>query len=151
MTEPMNARELIAQHIGDQVLSTSNHDGMGVARATDAILAAMPDIIRSMVVPMVWSEWRKDYSVQTWNRLGILSQAESSIGTYRVGRLHKYVKSTDKKKRAFDSEYSSSWYVDAPLSSGLLGPFNGDVEAKAAANAYNVNQIIKLLGENKNG
>lgn len=145
MTDTANARELIADVLNGEALQWfSGRDEL--LPVADAILSALPEIVRFMVKPLAWGEWSKGYSVQTWNHLGVLSQAESSIGTYRVGRLHKYVKSTDKKNRPFDSEYSSSWYVDAPLSSGLLGPFNGDVEAKAAANAHHRAQVMEGLG-----
>tara|TARA_R110000772_G_scaffold94080_1_gene191787 strand:+ start:483 stop:815 length:333 start_codon:yes stop_codon:yes gene_type:complete len=77
----MNARELISQHIGDQVLSTSNHDGMGVARATDAILAAMPDIIRAMVVPLVFIRHPIG-----WNCTGFMIDTRGSCGGVYVMR-----------------------------------------------------------------
>jgi hypothetical protein len=50
---PMSMREKIAEIIGIEVLSTRNRDGMGCWNATDAIIAALPEMIPDLV-------WYKD-------------------------------------------------------------------------------------------
>ncbi|WP_353298090.1 hypothetical protein [Sulfitobacter pacificus] len=134
-------RDKIALIIADVVID-SGEGVYGEFDAADAIIAALPD----MVVPLVWSDWSDEYCIQTWNRLAVLAKAKTEIGEYRIGRKHDYIKSTNPQKRAFDSVYSSEWYVDAPFSGFLLGPFKGDVEAKKVAQAHHAAQALSAFG-----
>lgn len=133
-------RDKLAEIVSDPIYGSES--GERALHTADAIIAALPD----MVVKLEWEDWSYHYSVQTWNRLAVLTKAKTQIGEYRIGRKHEYTKSTDKKLRAFDSIYSSEWYVDAPFSVLLRGPFKGDVEAKAAAQAHHIAQVLSAFG-----
>ncbi len=74
MSDSMSARELIAGIIGPHAWGAIYPENR--LKAADAILAAMPEIVRGMVVPLVW---RDSYGV--W-------RAETPFGDYKVcGRI----------------------------------------------------------------
>tara|TARA_R110000772_G_scaffold45492_5_gene104232 strand:+ start:233 stop:592 length:360 start_codon:yes stop_codon:yes gene_type:complete len=90
--------------------------------AADAVLAILPD----MVVPLVW-EWESDFHCTE------LFVAKTSLGQYS----------------AFASEEEQAGYY-VELEDGAIsysgGPFSSMDEAKAAANAHNVAQVMAGLG-----
>ena len=129
----------------DKIAGIIWHDRQGQntpESVADAILAT----IKASVPELVWGEWH-GYSLHTWNNLAALTGANSAYGRYSIGRLHRYLPSTDKKVRPFDHEYSNEWWVEAPFNKGaLLGPFGHDVEAQAAAQAHHVAQKTDWMG-----
>lgn len=140
---PMTLQDNIAKAFMDHV--QSHVDSGKPWNGTKAAEAAIA-IIRASVPELVWGEWH-GYRLHTWNNLAALAEANSAYGRYSIGRLHRYLPSTNKKVRPFDREYSNEWWVEAPFNKGaLLGPFGHDVEAKAAAQAHNVAQLMKGLG-----
>lgn len=86
------------------------------------------------VKPLVWSPYFNGFSLHTDTRLAAYSDARTVVGTYSVGRQHSYIKSSKPDERPFDYALSSSWWLETP-NRKILGPFNGDMEAKAAAQA----------------
>ena len=113
------------------------------AMATAIRALATPDQIAALaaeraatvtVKPLVWSPFMNGYCLHTDTRLAACSTAESIIWTYAIGRKHTYMKTTKPEERAFDDHLSSAWWVETP-SRKLIGPFNSDVLAKAAAQA----------------
>ena len=106
------------------------------ALATPDQIAALAAVRVATVTvkPLVWSPFMNGYCLHTETRLAACSTAESIIGTYAIGRKHTYMKTTKPEERAFDDHLSSAWWVETP-SRKLIGPFNSDVLAKAAAQA----------------
>ena len=118
MTDPMNARDMIGRLVvGNNMGWRPNGD------ITNAILAAMPELIQSMVVPLVWEgddgEWI----------------AKSGYGHYEI--------SCNAKRVEFLIGYGSLSMVSLWRDDNL----GHDIEeAKAAANTHNAAQIMKGLG-----
>ena len=118
----MNARELIADVLNGEALQWLNgrEELLPVA---DATLAAMPEIVRAMVVPLVWEgddgEWI----------------AKSGYGHYEI--------SCNDKRVEFLIGYGSLSMVRLWRNDNL----GYDLEAaKADANTHNAAQIMKGLG-----
>ena len=121
MSEPMNARELLAQALLDLSVTRDGGKPFSIRDAgentlhrhnseADAILAAMPDIIRAMVVPLVWEKVNRHHYA-----------GDYVLIKFKNGYL------VDFKDRAIVCEVSIE-------------------EAKAAANTHNAAQFMKGLG-----
>ena len=96
------------------------------------------------VKPLVWSPYFNGFSLHTDTRLAAYSDARTVVGTYSVGRQHSYIKSSKPDERPFDHYLSSSWWLETP-NLKILGPFNGDMEAKAAAQADHEQRILTAI------
>tara|TARA_R110000850_G_scaffold23358_1_gene69100 strand:+ start:29207 stop:29560 length:354 start_codon:yes stop_codon:yes gene_type:complete len=109
MSEQMNARELIARIMIDHISEES---------AADAILTVMPEIVRAMVVPLVWDQLDP-----------VTCGARSTLGlSYTAWEI---------------DGYGYCHFPNAVAGKKLLG---GLAEAQAAANAHNVDQYMKGMG-----
>lgn len=111
MSDSTNSRELIADIIGPYAWGAIYPENR--LKAADAILAAMPEIVRAMVVPLVWldADFEQDAD---------------------------YVDSTF----ICQIQEGNFWY-GAEVSAHMCGT---NEEAKAAANAHHVAQIMEGLG-----
>lgn len=116
-----------------------------VAASQPAYPAVKADSCQRVVVkPLVWSAWMNGFSLHTDTRLAACADAAVFFGRYSIGRKHTYLKSTKPNDRAFDDCLSSEWWVECP-DRKLIGPFNGDVLAKAAAQADYEARILAAI------
>jgi len=102
--------------------------------------ADLPPKVRALE----WTPYFDGYCLHTETRIAAYSDAKGVAGSYSVGRKHKYAKSTKPKERAFDDHISSDWWTECPTRK-LIGPFNSDILAKAAAQADYEARILAAL------
>ena len=118
MSEPMNARELIAKVIWEEVREVEDQcdiewnemDGNHLHFvAADAILAAMPGIIRAMVVPLAWDgNFAKTPFGYYWtNEFGAWGLHEPSGCHYTPEGAHGKCETEDLAKDAASGHYAA--------------------------------------------
>lgn len=113
-----------------------------VARLTAELEAAKAG--GGKVKPLMWAPYFNGYCLHADTRIAAYSYAYAITGRYSIGRKHEYKKSTDPRERPFDDVLSSDWWIETPCRK-ILGPFNSDILAKAAAQADYEARILAAI------